>query len=291
MTASLLDQLRALQRAWSPQDPCTTVVLVDQAAVAEARGYRALARKRTAINLLDLSGDPLDGASPVAIDISDTAAISKPDSPYTADLAALLESAKWACGLAVVQTSLPFQELCSRLKSRFRVHLPDNFDAILRYADTRILPVMLDVLSPQQRAAFFGIANHWAYLNRQGLWTEVQEVVPSAEDPTLTPLRLSESQQSALIAAAEIDFVLGLLREQEHQALRGLAPPQQYDRTADAVALAHGYNISATPDIAAFCSIALAEREGFHAEEPWRSELQAVQNGLKDFRAVLETLE
>ena len=77
-----------------------------------------------------------------------------------------------ACGestsLTLLHSSLAFEALAQRLKYRLDVLLPDGLPAMLRYFDTRILESLIQVLEPDQRNHFLGIAYCWQWLDRGG---------------------------------------------------------------------------------------------------------------------------
>lgn len=113
--------------------------------------------------------------------------------------------------LSVLRTAEPLAELSQRLAAWCIVHI--DGDALhLRLADTRRLPDLHRVLTPEQRAQLMGPAASWDWMGRHGLWhaqAGSTQVLPPAD-----PACLSPEQFEALLAASEIDYWLSQLDAQ-----------------------------------------------------------------------------
>lgn len=109
--------------------------------------------------------------------------------------------------LTLLYSRADAQILVNGLKKRLDVMLPDNVPAMLRYFDTRILESLLQILEPEQRASFLGIASRWIWLDRAGNLQNL-EAVPTPEDQWPSPFLFSEQQQNSMIDAAEADVLV-----------------------------------------------------------------------------------
>lgn len=277
------DELQSLLARWRAPTGDTVLLLADQGGLGGHPAFEALCKQRAATNLLSPGATVLDTASPIGIDVSGLLE-PVPQAGAAIRLKELLIASRWASALSVLVSPLPYEELCRRLHRRCDVRLPDDCDYVLRYFDPRILPVLLGALEPHQYSAFVGMCRHWAYLDREGRWIEVEGAHVLEHDPAcLMPLQLDERQQGILIDANTADAVLALLREQEQPALQALNPAQQHARVSEGVARASELGIVAPLDQAAFCSLALTYGPEFHLQEPWATHLRAVRLGQAKF--------
>lgn len=264
----------------------TVILIADQAALAHHKTFGKFAHPRAAHNLLHESATAFDGASPLVIDITNL-----PGNKHAAfQLDALLDAAKWACGLSVVVTPLSFPDALVQLRARCIVTLPDNLDMVLRYFDTRILPVLLWALDPAQRAAFTAMSSAWLYLDRDGTWCAADIPTTHAAAKPVPPLRLSSSQQDALINAGECDAVLNRLRTIQCQPLLAMTAPEQYRQVAVLVAKAHALGIQATATVALFCAIELSQAKQLETNPAWQKGLCEVRDKTKTFDELLKEL-
>lgn len=260
-------------------DGQTIILIVDQAALANDRAFQQFIRNKTAVNLLHETAAALDGASPLVIDITGLA--GNDDGAFT--FGVLLEAARWACGVSVVVTHLPFHEAVRELRMRADVMLPDDLEVVLRYFDTRILPVLLDVLEPGQRAAFTGMASAWLYLDRDGNWCTVAMVLQQPQEELTLPLHLSSLQQDALIDAGECDAVLNQMRRMHSDELLQWTPPEQYRQVLPLIGVAYELGIEATATVALFCRLALLHVGQVESDRAWQDGLCEVRDGKKTF--------
>jgi len=90
----------------------------------------------------------------------------------------------------------------------------DGMQMYCRYADTRILPVLLDTLTDDQTAVPAGSIRRWAWVNREGrLNQKIFAATKVVNDEPLPPLSFEDQQFSSLMQAAEADLIFGMLHE------------------------------------------------------------------------------
>ncbi|QAU35320.1 DUF4123 domain-containing protein [Janthinobacterium sp. 17J80-10] len=126
--------------------------------------------------------------------------------------AALLKKTNGLPALSIIVTPESLAQLARRLAPWCIVDAADHALA-LSFADTRILPELFDVLSPQQLAQFCGPAQHWQYLTRSAKWQKLP--LPKIGGNNLAAadaVILSDEQCGQLMAASEPDNVLFQLR-------------------------------------------------------------------------------
>ena len=194
--------------------------------------------------------------------------------------AMLLRTARWALQSHAVSwlvSPLNIDALAAALAARSDVQLPDNHRAILRVADTRVLPVLRRVLDAQQAAAYFRLARGWWHLDRRCELVEI-ELPTEVASPEGHESRwlLDDRQQAAMIDAAEPDAVLALLREHDPEGLRKLTRSEEHGYVVDAIEAAKRWKIDSTRDCAIYCMLTLELGACFDAKVPWSDTMDEV---------------
>lgn len=112
-----------------------------------------------------------------------------------------------------LSSSLAIDDLAEHLRQFHIVEIPGGQRMLLRYYDTRILPVWLAVLTPEQRGWFRRGVDHWQYHDRFGE-TQGLQLDPVAPMPALPKhLMLDQAQLDRLIAAGDTDRLLMQLKQ------------------------------------------------------------------------------
>jgi hypothetical protein len=123
----------------------------------------------------------------------------------------------------------------------------DNQRMLLRLADTRILPNLPQVLTPEQWAAFTAPLAHWLVINREGQLV----TCPLAAKETIAsgPIQLTQAQMDALMQAAEADAVIDLLAESMPNIIPAdIKKSRFYTLVNDSCQLAQAHQIEAFDD-------------------------------------------
>lgn len=105
--------------------------------------------------------------------------------------------------------------LATHFRNFHLVRVPEQGgkDMLLRWYDTRILPVWMQLLHPEQKAAFIGPVSEWRYYDRFGDLQNLPIPAPLAEGfPALPPLRLDAEQYAGFLDACESDMAIAQLR-------------------------------------------------------------------------------
>ena len=122
---------------------------------------------------------------------------------------ALIELTDGKPALSIVVTPDSIEQLAARLLPWCVVDA-DGYTLTLSFADTRILPALVDALTPQQRSQFLGPALQWRYTGRDASWLELPLPAPMPSEQTVPPaakVQLSAQQVAALMAASEADSI------------------------------------------------------------------------------------
>jgi hypothetical protein len=235
-----------------------------------------LARQIGGAEWLDLLSGELErsfnGASPIIV-----AALGAEASTGSHLADQLYRVGRFANAISLIMTRLAICDLQAALCQRARIDLPGNLEAVLRYFDTRVLPLLPRLLTAGQYAKFVDGIDGWTYLDR---WGAAQRLPPAAamadaKKPAHRRLQLDEAQEEMLIDDGLTDAVIDLLITQSHPALLDLTPPGQFDAIDPWVQAAREFNLREPFEALAFVGKALAEGIGFSQGEPWRGRLNA----------------
>lgn len=124
-------------------------------------------------------------------------------------LSNLLRHCKARPMLSFVASRQPIAELTETWASLHWVTAVDKQRMLLRLADTRILPMLPQILSSDQWAAFTAPLEHWLFINREG---KLNNCPLAPENTRAVPhIQLSQAQLDLLLQAAEADAVIDLI--------------------------------------------------------------------------------
>jgi hypothetical protein len=250
--------------------PNTSVWLLDQSSLPQGIWLKRLVGQGRWVDVLSgPSETAFNGATPVLVSASGACA-----TPHFVQ--ALHRAARFANSVSLIDSELELDELQCVLCQNARVELPKAFQAVLRYFDTRTLPLSPRLFYPPQYAAFMRSILRWTYLDR---WGQPQ-LIPSAERPfqefSLGPVRLvlDEKQEPQLIDDGLTDAVIDMLLTQHHPALSALTPPEQFDVVGPLVKNAEAAGLTEPPQAFAFVATALEHGASFDQREAWSSRLK-----------------
>jgi len=168
--------------------------------------------------------------------------------------AALRNTSGWSA-LSLIVTTESLAQLADRLVPWCIVDAAGHMLA-LSFADTRILPELVKVLTPMQTREFCGPALHWQYVNRKAEWEILP--LPQAPNPPSNGVSLDEDQCASLIGAAEADHVLYQLRVSGSSLIDCHAPACTHERLRYWLACADHAQIESVPERVELCEMGLA---------------------------------
>ncbi|CAJ0772633.1 DUF4123 domain-containing protein [Ralstonia chuxiongensis] len=180
--------------------------------------YRKLARYQVQFRSLfqGFAEESLPEIAPLLVKLPDK------DEPLKrridADIEHLSQTRPCVCKL---ESSLGLDALAQSLSQFHIVEVPTERRMIMRWYDTRVLPVWWNVLLPTQRAAFAQGVMRWSYYDRFGDEAQL-DLSGLAEVPVVTPLVLTEAQYARLLHAAEPDVLIAHLRNVIRDEMRAV---------------------------------------------------------------------
>lgn len=250
-TENVLQELEILHQA-RPAG-CHTYLLVDGA--FDAKWYRHI-KTQSKKNWCALFGG-ISGSK------EETLALSPLLIRYESEadsLASLIQNASGKPMLSMLVSEESLEQLQERLTPWCIVEI-DGQHLNFRFADTRRLPTILEVLSEDQQAQMFGPCCKLCFVNRFGTWEELT-FKATAIAPAAHP-QLSHEQFAALVVDSEADEMLAALGQAVPSEATDLAPSQKYLRVKQAVVQADRYGEMQVSGRLSLCRLAL----GFPAWE------------------------
>lgn len=185
-------------------------------------------------SLYDLSNDPspeLQAVSPTLIPLTRTSI------PAWREVLHLTDG--WPM-LSVIATPESLDELAHRL-SPWCIVNADGEPYVFRFSDTRRLPGVVSVLTPQQHGAFSGPALAWHYRTRIAQWAKLP--LPETPLPPGDEVKLNAEQCAQLIGDSEADEIIAHLHVHEPALIRQYHPADVYDLIAQGLKCADHYGM------------------------------------------------
>lgn len=164
--------------------------------------------------------------------------------------------------VSAAHSALTLEALSAHLSSFVFVEIePDDQRFALRFADTRVLPLLVGALDDAQRRQFLGPLREWRYVARNGTVASLSGLAETAGSPG--PLRLNEQQFALLVDGSEADAVLGQLRSSK-TVPPGMLPSVAHTRLVRELQRATESGLHGAADRLTWCALALGS-----AEEAW----------------------
>lgn len=251
-------------------------LLADQSGLPQITSIWPQARRKRWLSVLGMTHEQPDGGTPLLIEL---AGVDSPRVPR-ALLDLFYRHGRFANCLSLLCSDLPLAGLAQALKERTEAELPDRLEVVLRHFDTRTLPLLPQLLHPDQYAGFMSCVRSWHYVDRYG---EVRALASAIEAYSsaafVPPLVLDALQERMLIDDGTIDAVIDQLIEQQHPAMLSASPPQQFDVVCGPAQAAASLGVSDVLDVTLFCCAAIEHGAGFEKSSPWAQRLAQYQRG------------
>lgn len=142
--------------------------------------------------------------------------------------------------LSVIATPESLDELAQRLHPWCIVNA-DGEPYVFRFPDTRRLPAIVDVLTPEQHAAFFGPAHAWLMRTRSAKWARLP--LPASSLRPADEVRLDAKQFVQLMGDAEADEIVAHFHAHEPALVEAYRPAEVHACMAHGLKRADHYGI------------------------------------------------
>lgn len=212
------------------------------------------------------------------------------DTSNTAGLNALLSRTDGIPGLSFIAARPSRADLTQKLIWLASCRTEDGQHLHCRFADTRMLPGLLDCLTAEQRAVLAETIAEWAWIARDATWRAYAfEPIGDQPEPTEQSLfRLDAKQFAGMMTRAEPDMVFQMLVEN----MPDLIPEQPaHDIHAHLVYLldaARGHGVADLPDLFQYAVVGLSTVDTFDRHSAVQETWQRLKRGEGRFGQLAE---
>jgi hypothetical protein len=207
-------------------------------------------------------------------------------------MAWLAEQCAHTSAVLCLRSALAEPVLRRHLVQRLDAQLPEGLPVLLRYFDARTFTVLDEVMTGEQLSAFLGIASRWAWMDRAGAWR--LRAAEALSESQLAPWQwaLTLDQEAALVAAAEPDAVMLLMRRVAPDLCEPVGPAELHRRVSQALVPARRLGLEDVRQLALFCLAEIEHGPAFHEQAQWQAALAAQPTGVPmNFEAVIQHWE
>jgi hypothetical protein len=192
------------------------------------------------------------------------------------DIDRLAPAMSWFCSVSSAQA------LCADLAWLAQAVVEDDVKVYARFADTRVLPDLLQSMSVSQRARIARHMAEWRYFNRSGHVCSVQLADTPAPDlavMTQTGILIDRVQTDRLIAAAEADSMFALLLSNTPELVPADDRAAFHARLAEDLERASAYKMTVARDRFQFLVLSLSCGRDFDKSRSLNDTWTHVANG------------
>lgn len=187
----------------------------------------------------DLAG--LQSVSPLLIELMD-------DKAGRQRLRRLLEHCNARPMLSIIHSTVPAAQLAQLWLPCHWITTGDGQRLLLRFADTRVLPVLPSVLQPEHWAKLSQPIKAWFYIARDGRVAPCPLAPPAI--PPSTAIEIDTTQLEKLLDAADPDLLLDFFADHLPDALpTDIQRSDLYKQASAIINLARTYHVNAWADI------------------------------------------
>ena len=178
--------------------------------------------------------------------------------------------------LSIIASPLSIDDLTNRFKPFLEISAEDEQSFVLRFADTRILPVLDGILCDEQLPEWRHGISHWWYPNRHGNLVSLPEYATQNPSKKLKTahLKLTQSRFNQLIEAGDADAVLDAIFDQNPAFLVEKKPSHFYTMIQQLQIPIRTFEINNFTDIVLFCTTALATNAQFYEQTSFKALLE-----------------
>lgn len=193
----------------------------------------------------------LTAVSPYLVQLSSDPALRKQS------LATLLRLTNGKPMISVLLSALDLESLKAHFSAFLQAETEDGQRFVLRFADTRILPVLIATLDQEPLAYLLSPIAHWLTIDRMGKLNRLLPLNGELHDTRVTPpfsvLPLSDNQFSTLLDAAEPDAIIQHLQLIAPEHCSTFAPGCLHRFVDEQLQYATRFGVTGTPDRVAYC--------------------------------------
>jgi len=172
-------------------------------------------------------------------------------------LATLLRLTNGKPMISVLLSAFDLESLKAHFSAFLQAETEDGQRFVLRFADTRILPVLIATLDQEPLAYLLSPIVHWLTIDRMGKLNRLLPLDDELHNTQVTPpfsaLPLSANQFSTLLDAAEPDAIIEHLQLIAPEHCSTFAPGSLHQFVDEQLQHATHFGVTGTPDRIAYC--------------------------------------
>lgn len=262
---------------WMQSESNATYWALVDVALLGANTFTAAARRHRWLPINALANTPLEAFSEVAPHLI---AISENSQERQEQIGQLLQLTTGTPALSWLRSAYPERALQMLFGYLAKAQIQDRPRAVhLRFADARILPGLLNILSANQQRRVVDIVQDWRWFDRGGAWQEwpiESASADAAQMDTESHLHLSVSQFEHLLRNAEADGFFEMLTHQFPELIPAQHRAGLHIRLSCQLLLATEWEICTEEQRWQFVLLGLSHGEDFYRTEAFISAWKVV---------------
>ncbi|MES2162852.1 MAG: DUF4123 domain-containing protein [Pseudomonadota bacterium] len=259
--AFMADLLEAFRLARSSNANLSLYALIDASFDYVRPGSGRKAWKDAAVSLYDGTAlDALSKESPHLFAFSDEPAAAR------VQMHGMLARASGMPMISFIASELNLDALAQTFKAFLEINTADGQSFLLRFADTRVLPVLDSVLRDECGDLWRKGVAYWWLPGRDGnLHTmPAHHWSGDQEDRADNTVVLSQDAFNRVVSEGDADAILDVIADQNPEVLSQARPSENYCAIRRLVPKMAELGVESFPDAVVFCTTALLTTENFH---------------------------
>lgn len=193
--------------------------------------------------------------------------------------------------LSLLVSPLNASDLCRHFTPWLLAKTDDGSEWPTRWADTRVLPNLLDCLSDNERTELLAPLQAWLVVDRSAqihLWPGQGRTTPSGHEG---PWQLDDTRYARLLDAGEADAVISQIDDRQHALLEGRLPAEVHREVSRLLGIASTAGIHAAGERQHFASLGLMLKPEFTEHPALQSLLHQTRQGADYLPAIAQLPE
>ena len=192
--------------------------------------------------------------------------------------------------LSVLCSAVPAEELIAHFRPYLLARTEDSLEWPVRWADTRVFPVLIASLKAAERTHFMAPIHAWLSLDRSGEILEwLGDGLPYPAPADFECWALDDARFSHLVAEAEPDAIIGALHDTQPDLFDLQEPAANHACIKKHLAIASRYGIEGAGSRRHFATLALMLNDQFTEHPAMQAVLQKSREG-GDYYATIASL-
>lgn len=192
--------------------------------------------------------------------------------------------------LSLLCSAVPAEALIAHFRPYLLARTEDSLEWPVRWADTRVLPILIASLTPAERTHFMAPIHAWSCLDRSGEMLEWSgDGLPYPAPADFDCWSLDDARFSHLVAEAEADAIIGALHDTQPDLFDLQEPAANHASVKKNLAIASQFGIESASSRRHFAMLALMLNDEFSEHSAMQAVLKNIRDGA-DYGAEIASL-